>query len=224
MTRLTVPGLGPIIGHVTHESVRIWARADRSTALEVSSGANVRTLGVLGIFEQGSKRFARGEVPCFYFRLPREYSRTGTITIGHKLNPWKDKKYLLQPDTRYVARVGVLHLDDPDGFFDKMEWDELRARLPDVSNWEVDLRTLPDAECEATFFTFPDPADGRSKFKFLLGSCRYPGLAWKQRKSDRIFGPMADRATRRDGARFALMVGDQIYADTLNRHIPIARA
>ncbi len=224
MTRLTTPGLGPLIGHVDDRSARIWVRADLDVAGEVASDQNTRTLGVLGILQEGDKRHEAGSAPCFYFRLQREFSRTGTITIGHDLNVWKGNPYPLKPDTRYVVRAGILSLDDPDAFFDGFEWQELVKRLPDVTTWEEDLRNLPAVQSEAAFFTFPAAAAAPQKFKFLLGSCRYPGVAWKQRKSDEIFGPMADRSTRRDGARFVLMVGDQIYADTLNRFIPVGRA
>lgn len=224
MAGLTAPGVGPIVGHVTHNSARIWTRADQVIDQDVNSQTTRRTLGVLGIFQIGENKVPVGNVPCFYFRMRREFSRTGTITVGHKVNVWKDKPYPLKPDTRYVFRVGILTLDDPSAFYDTFDWEDLITRLPGVANWEQDLRQLPDSECEATFFTFPDPNQAAQRFKFLLGSCRYPGLIWKMRKSDRIFGPMAERSTRRDGARFALMVGDQIYADTLNRFVPIGRA
>lgn len=62
---------------------------------------------------------------------------------------------------------------------------------------------------------------------FLLGSCRYPGLLWKTKQADRIFGPMAAQirpAPGEEPVRLVLMMGDQIYADTLTRHIPIGRA
>ncbi len=223
MTGLTVPGLGPLVGHVTHDTARIWVRAHRETDREIIDDANSRTLGVLAVLSEGDTRHGRGDAPCFYFRLRREFSRTGTITLGDAINAWKGKAFTLKPDTRYVLRVGVLTLDDPSPFFDSMDWSDLATRLPDVTAWEDDLRQLPAEEAEAAFFTFPEPKH-KGRFKFLLGSCRYPGIDWKQRKSDEIFGPMAERSTRRDGARFALMVGDQIYADTLNRFIPIGRA
>ena len=60
-----------------------------------------------------------------------------------------------------------------------------------------------------------------------MGSCRYPGLLWKVKHSDAIFGPLLNEAQRCDTcgpARFALMVGDQIYADMFNRHVPVGLA
>lgn len=66
---------------------------------------------------------------------------------------------------------------------------------------------------------------------FLLGSCRYPGLLWKRKEADRIFGPMLREALhehmpeeQRRPVNFTLMVGDQIYADMFNRMIPIGLA
>jgi len=94
-----------------------------------------------------------------------------------------------------------------------------------------DLKDLPADACEATFRTFP-VADGGpgARLDFLLGSCRYPGLLWKTKEADRIFGPMR-RHLLQEGpgggfgpARFTLMVGDQIYADTLGRLVPLGRA
>ena len=76
----------------------------------------------------------------------------------------------------------------------------------------------------ASFTTFPTGERAANQLSFLLGSCRYPGLLWKRKHSDRIFGPMLKNAQDGAGARFALMVGDQIYADMLNRAIPIGLA
>ena len=61
----------------------------------------------------------------------------------------------------------------------------------------------------------------------MFGSCHYPGLFWKKKLSDRIFSPMLEQLQRQrfgQHPRFSLMVGDQIYADMLNRHIPVGLA
>ena len=49
-------------------------------------------------------------------------------------------------------------------------------------------------------------------------------LLWQVRHSDAIFGPLLTEAQHQYNcgpARFALMVGDQIYADMMSRHVPI---
>ena len=54
-----------------------------------------------------------------------------------------------------------------------------------------------------------------------------PGILWKIKLADRIFGPIAEQLQDpRYGTpvRLVLMVGDQIYANTLNRAIPIGGA
>jgi alkaline phosphatase D len=50
---------------------------------------------------------------------------------------------------------------------------------------------------------------------------------WKVKHADRIFEPLRKEAHKSGGdgpAEFVLMVGDQIYADMLNRHIPLCLA
>ena len=62
---------------------------------------------------------------------------------------------------------------------------------------------------------------------FIVGSCRYPGLLWKAKRADAIFEPLLKEVTGDNGrsrAELVLMVGDQIYADMLNRHAPIGLA
>jgi hypothetical protein len=42
----------------------------------------------------------------------------------------------------------------------------------------------------ANIRTFPAPGSAQDRLAFLVGSCRYPGLMWKIKEADRIFGPM----------------------------------
>jgi alkaline phosphatase D len=62
---------------------------------------------------------------------------------------------------------------------------------------------------------------------FILGSCRYPAWwEWTIKEADRIFERVAEHfdPDKSDTARFVMMCGDQIYADTLNKDIPLLRA
>ena len=83
---------------------------------------------------------------------------------------------------------------------------------------------------KANFTHSRHPAPPDDQLTFLLGSCRYPGLLWKIKEADRIFGPMLDHflsPTKNpfgQPARFVMMSGDQIYADSLNKNIPLMRA
>jgi len=218
MSQLRPAGLGPIVGHVTHEGARVWIRAGDPDDEGASIARHRRTLGVAAICEKG-KRFTRGRV--HYFRLQREYDRTGTFTFGFETGLGDDEPSAkLTPDTEYQVRVGTLTVDDPDPDGESIGSELLAERLPKASVWVGDLGKLPDEQSLATFCTAPDPAAAPGDLAFLLGSCRYPGLLWKAKQADQIFGPMYDEAMGRDGrppVRLALMVGDQIYADRMNR-------
>ncbi|MDE0034801.1 MAG: alkaline phosphatase D family protein [Deltaproteobacteria bacterium] len=158
--------------------------------------------------------------PCYYFRLQREFDRSGTINLGGQVNP------PLKPDTSYEIRVGTLLLDDPIDDDQLLDLKQLEDKLPPAKAWLKDLFALPEEQSKAEFRTFPTSGVGDDQLDFLLGSCRYPGLLWKFRHSDRIFAPMAESlADADDGSRprFVLMVGDQIYADLFNL-LPIGRA
>ena len=163
----------------------------------------------------------------FYFRLRREFDRSGSISLGvDAINLGADMPdFRLEPDTEDVVRTGCLVLDDP--IHDDSEYlnEELLKRLPPSAAWREDLEALDPRMSCARFRTFPAESGSPGKLSFLLGSCRYPGLLWKVRHSDRIFGPMADLAdAAEERPRFVLMVGDQIYVDKFNRRLPLGRA
>lgn len=219
MSSLRAAGVGPIVGHTTGTSARIWVRADPQTDSSAALDSETRTIGVIAVLSKDGARLRTK--PCYYFRLQREFDRSGTINLG--ADPGTKA---LEPDTCYVTRVGTLLLDDPIDDDEGVDWEHLQSRLPPAEAWHDDLSKLPAEKSEAVFRTFPAESDDQDRLDFLLGSCRYPGLLWKIRHSDRIFAPMARVMDDDDDAsppRFALMVGDQIYADPLNI-LPIGRA
>ena len=181
-------------------------------------------------------------MPTAYFRLRREFDRSGSINLGeHDVQLPEDKTlFALEPDSEYEVRVGCLVLDDALDDDDEFEDDALLRRLAHSSAWRDDLRRLDPAKAGAVVRTFPAEGRDGGRISFLLGSCRYPGLLWKVRHSDRIFAPMARlaegkaaspdadataaSAARADRPRFVLMVGDQIYADMLGTFVPFGRA
>ena len=258
MAILRPPGLGPIVGHTTDRSSRIWIRADPATDGGDHPGSERRTVGVLGVFAKDGRKLDPPRI--FYFRLHREFDRSGSVDLGAGKSNFalQPDSFPLEPDSEYVVRAGCLVLDDPVADDAELDDPALEARLPEPSAWQADLEALDPAQAEAAFRTFPaEPGDearqpgdlrgervsflrwdaGRAgqghgagvlpgeRVSFLLGSCRYPGLLWKVRHSDRIFGPMADLAqAAEDRPRFVLMVGDQIYADRFNRLVPFGRA
>ena len=81
MSYLRTPGLGPIIGHTTDKTCRIWIRAgdpgDSSSTLD----SERRTIGVLGVLKN-EKQVDPNRI--YYFRLHREFDRTGTFVVGEQ--------------------------------------------------------------------------------------------------------------------------------------------
>ncbi|MFO1159724.1 MAG: alkaline phosphatase D family protein [Reyranellaceae bacterium] len=173
--------------------------------------------------------------PAYYFRLQREFDRTGTFVLGsdvalgrHEVDglppDQQDKPTELSPDTTYTVRMATFTLDDPLPDAESIDDAELAKYLPRIENLAPALMQMPAEQCEVTIRTFPDPATRQDKVSFLLGSCRYPGLMWKIKEADRIFGPMIEHFIDETKPRFTLMVGDQIYADKFNRALPLGRA
>ncbi len=228
MSSLRKPSLGPIVGHTTHESCRLWiAASNPDNAVEKESEVR-RTLGVIGVVKQDN---TVDPDSLAYFRLHRGHNRTGIFTLGTEIGLFKAAQggaeavpYRLTPATQYKVRLSTLTVDDAfDNDYDVPD-KTLVGRLPHPKNWVDVLNRMPDAYVEAEFRTFSVPAaNGKPKtgLSFLVGSCRYPGLLWKRKASDRVFGPML-RDHGKD-IRFSLMIGDQIYADMFNK-IPLCLA
>lgn len=242
MSGLRVPGLGPIVGHTTDRTCRLWIRAGDPEDEGALLDPNRRSIGVIALVNR--KRVVRtgGKPIAYYFRLQREFDRTGTFVLGGDCalgrhpsdgipESKQDKPHPLEPDTVYTVRMATLTLDDPMPDDESLGDRELAARLPPIAEMARLLLDLPADRCEATFRTFPTADAIADKLSFLIGSCRYPGFLWKVKEADRIFGPMrahlegGARAGENGGpARFTMMMGDQIYADMLNKAIPLFRA
>ena len=225
MASLRLPGLGPIVGHTTATTSRIWIRASADTDEGDHPGASLRTIAVIGVARENGKELDPERT--FYFRLRREFDRSGSINLGaDTINLGGDRAdFRLKPDTEYAVRTGCLVLDDPIRDDTGLMSEALLKRLPPPTAWREDLLALDPCKSRAQFRTFPGDSGAPGKLSFLLGSCRYPGLLWKVRHSDRIFGPMADLTDADEECpRFVLMVGDQIYADRFNRRVPLGRA
>ena len=245
MSALRLPGLGPIVGHTTATTSRVWVRADPATDGGDHPDAARRTMAVIGVLSKDGAPL--DPMPTGYFRLRREFDRSGSINLGADdiRLPEGDALFVLEPDSEYEVRVGCLVLDDALDDDDEFESDALRRRLAVPSAWCDDLRRLDPVKAGAVVRTFPaEDRDGdggdAGRVSFLLGSCRYPGLLWKVRHSDRIFAPMArlaegkaaspdaddaaDADALTDRPRFVLMVGDQVYADMFSAFVPFGRA
>lgn len=248
MSTIRKPTLGPIVGHTTHASSRLWISALDPEHLGRSRDSENRTIGVIAVATRSSGQQTPTVKPeyIYYFRLRREYDRSGSFNLGVDTGLWEghDGKtpsdvFEMTPNKVYVVRMAVLNVDDafPDDY--NVLDSRIGVRLPNPAIWvDVFNDSSSDGYVEAEFTTFPrPPANGKAKnnISFLLGSCRYPGLLWKAKLSDRIFGPMLqehkikpmqDQDLRKTTppVRFVVMAGDQIYADMLNRYIPVGLA
>ncbi|OQK17693.1 hypothetical protein AU255_07455 [Methyloprofundus sedimenti] len=230
MSSLRIPGLGPIVGHTADDCCRIWIRAGDPEDEKTDLSASRRTLGIITIIAINGKTVT--DSPIYYFRLHREYDRTGTFLLGKESGIDSATDFQpLQADTKYTVRVATLTIDDPfpDDFM--INDQELVSRLPDAKVWRdilLDDQQLEGVRSIAEFQTFPDANKLIDQYSFILGSCRFPGILWRTKHADRIFGPIARQVSKpskkEPAPRFVLMVGDQIYADKLNRSVPVGRA
>ncbi|MDP3281043.1 MAG: hypothetical protein Q8M57_08370, partial [Nitrosomonas sp.] len=104
---LRSPSVGPIVGHTTSTSTRIWMRG--------SEEAPGRTVGVAALYDAKGNYVAKS---ACYLRLHREYDRTGVVDFTK-----------LKPNTTYSVRIGSLTLDSTDDMAN-VEDEELLKKLP----------------------------------------------------------------------------------------------
>lgn len=228
MSSLRAPGLGPIVGHLTDRSCRLWIQAPLAELDKQASEEDRRTLGVLVVTARAGVVIPAAQRPVFYFRLRREFDRTGTFVLGEERSLGeRGEPYRLEPDTEYRVRIASLALDDDFDNDARVPSDALVDRLPTPQVWASVIDKLAADECEASFRTHPAAGAVADGLAFLVGSCRYPGLLWKRKESDQIFGPMlGELQIERNGQRprLTLMIGDQIYADTFHASVPVGLA
>jgi alkaline phosphatase D len=224
---LREPNLGPIVGHTTATSSRIWIRGADPGDEGHELTSHRRTVGVIAVLEEDGK--PPKDPRLAYFRLHREFDRTGSFDLGRERSIGADPTSAvpLAPDTKYTVGLGTLSLDDPFDDDEHVSDEALKQRLPPLAPWMIEALNELDESTRACFRTFPATAATPRPLSFVLGSCRYPGVLWQAKRADRIFGPIVARAMDEEQSspvRFALMVGDQIYADELNRNVPVGRA
>ena len=226
MSSIRPVGLGPIVGHVTFNTARIWIRAGDPEDAGADIARYRRTVGVIAIVAVNGKPCSKS---AHYFRLQREFDRAGVFTLGCDTGIGEENPSpALTSGTKYSIRVGTLTIDDPNPDGDSLDDETLGRRLPPASVWvDNEFEALNDEESLAEFTTAPNPDADCGDLAFLLGSCRYPGLLWKAKHADKIFGPMLEEAlgsNDHSAVDMVLMVGDQIYADKIHRKINVGRA
>ncbi len=169
--------VGPIVGHTTSTSVRLWGRG----AFERFASGARRCYGVAQLFEDET------QVRAEYFPMRAHFDVTGIVDFKG-----------LKPGSEYTFQMAY--------FFAEVEPEQLppAAQLNLAGYSAGSFRT--------------NPGDGQ--LSFVFGSCRYllrlfNGAIFDERgdKTFRSINQQMDDGQRTD---FALMLGDQIYADDLN--------
>lgn len=222
MAFLKKPLLGPIVGHTTEESCKLWIAAYGIHDMN-DIDASKRTIGVIGLVDKN------GNVPpenIWYFRMKRCYHRTGYLNMGKDVGLWRDQKEfrslkaaVLLPDTVYQARMAYIELDTTDEEPDDEYSERVSAKLPPTSSWVTELNLKRNVTyVTANFKTQPRASARAGNMSLLLGSCRYSANGFLDGCSDQIFRPMYER---NQDVNMVLMVGDQIYSDYLSRFSPI---
>ena len=228
MATLREPSLGPIVGHTTDTTSRIWIRGADPNDRGANQHSKRLTVGVIALAEANKQAITNPVV--YYFRLHRDNDRTGTFTMGEdSCIKSGSVSQPLTPNTAHKARVGVIIVDGPFKDDTNVPDLEVAAKLPGAAEWLNNLLSLREDESTATFHTFAASDNGPGELSFIFGSCRYQGFRTRI-NSDEIFGPLLREAEGegRSGlnrrVQFVLMAGDQIYADKLTPNIPIGRA
>ena len=154
---LRPPSLGPIVGHTTASTVRVWMRgavADEN-----------RTVGIAALYL--ADKLVKGSIKPL--RLQREYDRTGYVDYDG-----------LKAETRYTVRMGSLSIDTVDPDITEYDDQKIFDSLPPLDLLEKELHELPDDEALAQVRTFP--AKAAKTLSFVFGSCRYPGILWTKNR------------------------------------------
>src|SRR5215467_9792050 len=107
MSGLRPPGLGPIVGHTTHNSSRLWIRAGDPGDAGIDLDEDRRTIGIIIPLEKAKTgKPQKINHPPAYFRLHREFDRTGTFNLGVDAGiapeNFNAKPFVMEPDTEYL--------------------------------------------------------------------------------------------------------------------------
>ena len=109
MSGLRPPSLGPLLGHTTATSCRLWIRAEDSGDHGAVKARDRRTIGMISLLKDNGKPDPNR---TYYFRLWREYDRTGSFTLGETKSFEQEKDRPLEPNKAYRVRMAMLSLDD----------------------------------------------------------------------------------------------------------------
>ena len=138
---------------------------------------------------------------AWYFRLQREFDRTGTFLLGQgRQLGWYDDDFTAQgkaipaqfpagvmsepltPDTPYTVRTATLTIDDPTPNDAAMPDWKLHDRLPDIDNIKEELLKSIRTRMRSHLPTFPASAAVGDRLSFLLGRAAIPACCGRSRR------------------------------------------
>lgn len=199
--------LGPFVGNITDSSVRIWLNVEAKHANVEAGEANSveadredkKVFVTLKHLKSGPKSEAAKEDP-------------EQVEIRRVANskPIRGVIKCLQAD----LGTGIVHFEnlEANSEYSYQLWEDEGYRVP------LDLRGLDGSgldESDLRFWTLPKDGYGR-QLDFLLMSCHYPAT----KKDDGFDGfavwhqmPEIISGEQNANVRFAILAGDQVYAD-----------
>lgn len=102
---------------------------------------------------------------------------------------------------------------------------EIQARLKKIerelrkpirktrSRWALDLRNIGECEADLANGARDQLEKKNGALRFAATCCRHPGMGWDSERAERTFALLGDESRNPAGPAFALLTGDQIYAD-----------
>ena len=82
MSSIRAPSLGPIVGHTTANSRRLWIWGGEPADDGGTLAENRRSIGVITVLDSKGQPDSNDPKRTQYFRLHRKYDRTGTFKLG----------------------------------------------------------------------------------------------------------------------------------------------
>ena len=200
MDSLRAPLLGPVVGHTTESSCRIWIRADTDQPKEIIG------LYVLSQVDTNNQTTVVRSGRFFLAKDWRDINSPQAIDLVDTIG-LLDLENLL-PETVYRLNVAT-------GLADEWIIDQiLMAGANPFSPEQVGLIVGVKAACNfRTFVASTDENYGKA-LRFVFGSCHYPGHPFQKERSVQAFRSV-EAVLKDRRPNFLLMVGDQIYADAL---------
>ena len=173
---LRPPLLGPIIGHTTDTTCRIWMQAAEPGDRGAIYSRERMTIGLVAVVAKDGERIRKPRL--YLFRLHRHNNRIGLLDIGRDGGLDVDQgNRLLAPNTDYTIRTAVLVVDEFSARTDLITDAEVVSRLPASRFLLEELSRLPSRDSEASLHTFPAEGTIAKQISFVLSTCSYRDMS-----------------------------------------------